>query len=87
MNLKVNVLDVVERAGWTAAQTLAGFVVAAQAVGFGSLDWKADLLAAGSAAVLSVLKSIGVNASVSAVLAKKNNVSPNHPFVAETDSK
>lgn len=63
----VNWVDLGERAGWTVVQAFAGVVVAASsAAGFGGLDWRAALLGAGSAGVLSVLKCLGVSFSGSA---------------------
>lgn len=65
--MRVNWIDLGERAGWTVVQAFAGVVVAAGAsAGFGGLDWRAALLGAGSAGVLSVLKSLGVSFSGSA---------------------
>lgn len=65
--MRVNWIDLGERAGWTVVQAFAGVVVAASsAAGFGGLDWRAALLGAGSAGVISVLKSLGVSFSGSA---------------------
>jgi hypothetical protein len=57
-------LDVVERCGWTFAQALAAAIyVAGQSAAFSQIDWVNVLTGAALAAVLSVLKVAGVNAS------------------------
>ncbi len=62
MNPKL--LDLVERVAWTFAQALAGsFFAGGVAVAYGQWDWRAALTGAGAAAMLSVLKVLGVNLS------------------------
>jgi hypothetical protein len=68
---KTTLLDLAERAGWTFVQAVAGSVAAAgTATTIGTFDWRAALVGGAVAAVLSVLKVLGVQASVVAVLGK-----------------
>jgi hypothetical protein len=57
-------LDLVERSGWTFVQALAATIYAAgQTTNFSSINWQAALTGAGIAAVIAMLKALGVNAS------------------------
>lgn len=61
---RINWADLGERAGWTFVQGFAGVVAAAgSSAAFGGVDWRAALIGAATAAVLSVLKSLGLNLS------------------------
>lgn len=57
-------LDVGERVGWTFIQALAATVyMAGQSADFAQIDWPTALQGAGIAALLALLKYVGVNAS------------------------
>lgn len=65
MGININIGGAFERTAWTFVQSFAGMIVASGAVGLAGFDWKADLVAAGSAAALCVAKILGVAATVS----------------------
>lgn len=65
--MNATVLDIAERVGWTAVQAFAGSLAAGgTAVSFGTFDWRAAGVGAATAALLALLKVLGVNAAAAA---------------------
>lgn len=60
------IVDAAERVGWTFVQAFAGTIVASNALSISGFDWKADLISAGSAALIALAKVLGVNSAVQA---------------------
>lgn len=85
-------LDLADRVGWTFVQALAAAIYAAgSSSNFTTIDWPATLIGAGIAAALALLKVGGVNASVTAHLARspqtflpRTTSLPAPPTVAES---
>lgn len=65
--LRTTILDIAERVGWTFVQAFAGSVAAAgQATAAGQFDWKSAAAGGGVAALVSLLKCLGLTASKAA---------------------
>jgi hypothetical protein len=73
--MKRSILDFLDRVGSTFVQSLAGSVVALGTVTtLTGINWKADLTAAGTAAVLAAAKALSVQAANRASLANGGKV-------------
>jgi hypothetical protein len=85
MGININIGGAFERTAWTFIQSFAGMIVASGTVGLAGFDWKADLIAAASAAALCVAKILGIAASVTnttpAVEITRNAVKNNDPQI------
>lgn len=64
MGININIGGMFERTAWTFIQSFAGVIVASNATGLAGFDWKADLIAAGSAAAICIAKILGVASTV-----------------------
>ena len=68
--MKVNLLDLAERVGWTFVQAFAGSIAAGgTAMTLQAFDWRAALAGGGTAALICLLKVLGVTVSGGAPVA------------------